>query len=139
MCNYLSTFSTAERTTLSDLHATECVFHMMPRNNLGSSTLQGPGWSRVLLAMLSHIRSDNSTLRTSPFLDPTNKNGMQWSPVRTFGRILLAVHSSSFSPGYHIKSSLAFFPLSIKRLGNACGLFNSYPSKQVISQGKRFE
>ena len=106
---------------------------MMPRNNLGSSTLQGPGWSRVLLSMLSHIRSDNSTLRTSHSLDPTNKNGMQWSPVRTFGRILLAVHSSSFSPGYHIKSSLAFFPLSIKRLGNACGLFNSYPSKQVIS------
>ena len=50
--------------------ATKCKSHMMPRNNLGSFTLQGPGGPQVLLSMLSHIRSDNSTLRSSPFLTP---------------------------------------------------------------------
>ena len=95
--------------------ATECEFHMMPRNKLGSFTLQGPGWPRVLLSTLSHIRSDNSTLRSSPFLTPrtnTACNGVRSVHlVDTTGGTLfrlsiLAIAQKARSHFFHFLSSV---------------------------------
>ena len=140
MSNHHSAFCPAGRTPLSDLHGNRMRVSHDATNKIGSFTLQGLGWPRVLLLTLSHIRSDNSTLRNSPFLTPltnTACNGVRfvhWSK-------LLAVHSSGFSPGYRIKSLLAFFSLSqaFRECVRSFRFISKQASHIMLSQGKRLK
>lgn len=89
----------------------------MQQNNIYVLHLARTGLVTAPCSTISHLRSDGSTLYTTPSLDPMHRCGMQWGPY--LWTKLLVVQSSMFDPRSRIKSSLASFPFSIKRLGNS--------------------